>query len=86
MQRFEPRLQALESNSDIGTVTAKLGELEAKNTSQDTSIQANTNEIEQLKARCEALEKFISRITNQSISFDNESYDVVVLAPEEPEE
>ena len=86
VQRFEPRLKALESNSDIGTVTAKLGELESKDTSQDTSIQANANEIEQLKARCEALEKFISRITNQSISFDNESYDVVVLAPEEPEE
>ena len=44
------------------------------------------NEIEELKARCDALEKFISRITNQNITFDGESYDVVVLAPEEPEE
>ena len=49
-------------------------------------VENRANEIEELKARCDALEKFISRITNQNITFDGESYDVVVLAPEEPEE
>lgn len=47
-------------------------------------VENRANEIEELKARCDALEKFISRITNQNITFDGESYDVVVLAPEEP--
>ena len=49
-------------------------------------VENRANEIEELKARCDALEKFISRITNQNITFDGESYDVVVLAPEEPGE
>ena len=49
-------------------------------------VENRANEIEELKARCDALEKFISRITNQNITFDGESYDVVVLAPEESEE
>ena len=47
-------------------------------------VENRANELEELKARCDALEKFISRITNQNITFDGESYDVVVLAPEEP--
>lgn len=50
------------------------------------ALEDNASEIEQLKARCAALEKFISRITNQSVTFDDETYDVVILAPEEPEE
>ena len=49
-------------------------------------VENRANELEELKARCDALEKFISRITNQNITFDGESYDVVVLAPEEPGE
>ena len=49
-------------------------------------VENRANELEELKARCDALEKFISRITNQNITFDGESYDVVVLAPEELEE
>ena len=49
-------------------------------------VENRANELEELKARCDALEKFISRITNQNITFDGESYDVVVLAPEVPGE
>lgn len=65
VKTFDSRLQALEGNSEIGVVTAKL---------------------QRLEARCDTLEKFISRIINQNVTFDNESYDVVVLTPEEPGE
>lgn len=76
-------------NASHNILTSTVNSLNNTVSTFDSRLEAaenSTSEIEQLKARCDALEKFISRITNQSITFDGESYDVVVLAPEEPEE
>lgn len=76
-------------NASHNILTSTVNSLNNTVSTFDSRLEAAENrasEIEELKARCDALEKFISRITNQNITFDGESYDVVVLAPEEPEE
>ena len=76
-------------NASHNILTSTVNSLNNTVSTFDSRLEAaenRANEIEELKARCDALEKFISRITNQNITFDGESYDVVVLAPEEPEE
>ena len=74
-------------NASHNILTSTVNSLNNTVSTFDSRLEAaenRANEIEELKARCDALEKFISRITNQNITFDGESYDVVVLAPEEP--
>ena len=76
-------------NASHNILTSTVNSLNNTVSTFDSRLEAaenRANEIEELKARCDALEKFISRITNQNITFDGESYDVVVLAPEEPGE
>ena len=76
-------------NASHNILTSTVNSLNNTVSTFDSRLEAAENrasEIEELKARCDALEKFISRITNQNITFDGESYDVVVLAPEEPGE
>ena len=76
-------------NASHSILTSTVNSLNNTVSTFDSRLEAAENrasEIEELKARCDALEKFISRITNQNITFDGESYDVVVLAPEEPGE
>ena len=76
-------------NASHNILTSTVNSLNNTVSTFDSRLEAaenRANEIEELKARCDALEKFISRITNQNITFDGESYDVVVLAPEELEE
>ena len=76
-------------NASHNILTSTVNSLNNTVSTFDSRLEAaenRANEIEELKARCDALEKFISRITNQNITFDGESYDVVVLAPEVPGE